>query len=135
VVGIIGARQVGKTTLAHTLAGEIGREVTYFDPESPEDLARINDPMLSLKTLRGLVIIDEVQRKPGLFPIIRVLSDRKDNPCKFLVLGSASPQLLHQTSETLAGRISYHRLLGFAFSESRTRRYVVILTYFHHLLL
>lgn len=126
VVGIIGARQVGKTTLAHMLAGEIGQEVTYFDLENPEDLARINDPMLSLKALRGLVVIDEVQRKPGLFPIIRVLSDRTDNPCKFLVLGSASPELLHQSSETLAGRISYHRLSGFALSDISTNDYEIL---------
>ncbi len=112
VVAIIGARQVGKTTLAGALAEETAGEVTRFDLENPADLARLADPMLVLERLRGLVVIDEVQLLPDLFPILRVLVDRPDSPARFLVLGSASPDLLQQGSETLAGRILYYRLEG-----------------------
>ncbi len=117
VVGIIGARQVGKTTLARTLTRNASHPVHVFDLENPDDLARLGEPMLVLKPLRGLVIIDEVQRNPGLFPILRVLADRPRRPCRFLILGSASPELLTQTSETLAGRIAYHHLEGLALDE------------------
>jgi predicted AAA+ superfamily ATPase len=112
VVGIIGARQVGKTTIAHQLAEKIGEPTTFFDLENPEDLARVEDPMLALKALRGVVILDEIQRKPNLFPILRVLADRPETPCRFLVLGSASQDLLRQSAESLAGRIAYHHLGG-----------------------
>jgi len=108
VVGIVGARQVGKTTLARFLMRTIGGTSTYFDLENPEDTARLSDPMLALKGLRGLVVIDEIQRAPELFPILRVLVDRPKSLIRFLVLGSASPDLLRQGSETLAGRIFYH---------------------------
>ena len=117
VVGIVGARQVGKTTLARNLIEKIRRPVTYFDLENPEDLARLADPMLALKDLKGLVVIDEIQRMPDLFPILRVLVDRPRLPCRFLILGSASPSLLRQGSETLAGRIFYHELAGFGLDE------------------
>ena len=123
MVAILGARQVGKTTLARQLAAGRQDEVTYFDLENPEDLVRLTEPMQSLKPLHGLVIIDEVQRRPELFPVLRVLADRRrpeDNaepPARFLVLGSASPDLLRQTSESLAGRIHYHQLDGFAIDE------------------
>lgn len=117
IVGIIGARQVGKTTLARRIAEVYPNPVAYFDLENPEDLARLSDPILALKPLEGLVVLDEIQRKPDLFPVLRVLADRQLNPCKFLVLGSASPELLRQSSETLAGRIIYHRLGGFAMAE------------------
>src|SRR5687768_285356 len=112
VVGVLGARQVGKTTLALQLADRLGGPTTRFDLEDPDDLARLGEPKLALAPLRGLVILDEVQRRPELFPVLRVLSDRPDHPARFLVLGSASPELLRQTSETLAGRIAYHRLDG-----------------------
>ena len=118
VVGIVGARQVGKTTLAHRVAAEWVRETAFFDLENPEDLARIQDPMLALKDLRGLVVIDEVQRSAGLFRVLRVLADRPRKPARFLVLGSASPELLQQGSETLAGRIVYHELGGFRLGEA-----------------
>ncbi len=118
VVGIIGARQVGKTTLARSFAMQYPGSTHFFDLENPEDLSRLTDPMLVLKSLQGLVIIDEVQRLPELFPILRVLADRIDAPCRFLILGSASPDLLRQSSETLAGRIYYHRLHGFDLEET-----------------
>lgn len=117
VVGIVGARQVGKTTLARSLIGTIGKPTTYFDLENPEDIARLADPMLALKDLRGLVVIDEIQRLPDLFPVLRVLVDRPRLPSRFLILGSASPGLLRQGSETLAGRIFYHQLSGFMMDE------------------
>jgi len=117
VVGIIGARQVGKTTLARMLASEWLGKSSFFDLESIEDQARLADPMLALKSLRGLVVIDEIQRLPNLFAVLRVLADRPALPARFLVLGSASPDLLRQGSESLAGRIFYHEIGGFALNE------------------
>lgn len=123
VVGILGARQVGKTTLARQLVESHRGPVTYFDLESAEDLARIADPMLALRPLRGLVVLDEVQRRPDLFTQLRVLVDEPRTRRRFLVLGSASPDLLRQTSETLAGRIAYHELGGFALEEVGSRQW------------
>jgi predicted AAA+ superfamily ATPase len=117
VVGIVGARQVGKTTLARSLVAETKVPVSYFDLENPEDLSRLGDPMLALKGLKGLVVIDEIQRYPELFPVLRVLVDRPRPLCRFLILGSASPELLRQGSETLAGRIFYHQLKSFSLDE------------------
>jgi uncharacterized protein len=117
VVGILGARQVGKTTLARELVAGRPEPATFFDLEDPSDLARLAEPMLALRDLRGLVVIDEVQRRPDLFPVLRVLADRPERPARFLVLGSASPHLLRQSSESLAGRIYYHELGGFALDE------------------
>jgi uncharacterized protein len=117
VVCIIGARQVGKTTLARTYAEQTSQRVSYYDLENPEDMARLSDPMLALKDREGLVVIDEVQRYPDLFGILRVLVDRPGSSARFLVLGSASPRLLRQSSETLAGRIHYHQLGGFSLEE------------------
>ncbi|MBI5596542.1 MAG: ATP-binding protein [Elusimicrobia bacterium] len=116
VVGILGARQVGKTTLALAAARGL-RLAARFDLEDPRDLARLEDPMAALEGLRGLVIIDEIQRRPELFPALRVLSDRPKRPASFLILGSASPSLLRQSSESLAGRVGYHRLGGFDLQE------------------
>lgn len=123
VVAIVGPRQVGKTTLAQQLAANrpSRRTTVRFDLESPRDLARLDDPMLTLEPLRGLVILDEIQRLPEVFPILRVLADRPRKPARFLVLGSASPDLLQQTSETLAGRIAYHELQGFRLNEVGSR--------------
>ena len=123
VVGILGARQVGKTTLARQLVGSHRGPVTYFDLESAEDLARLADPMLALRPLTGLIVLDEVQRCPDLFTQLRVLVDEPRTHRKFLVLGSASPDLLRQTSETLAGRIAYHELGGFALEEVGSRQW------------
>ncbi len=114
VVAVLGARQIGKTTLAQQVvsSARLPRNAAFFDLESPEDLARLEEPMLALSSLRGLVVIDEVQRLPELFPVLRVLADRKRRPARFLVLGSASPALLRQSSESLAGRISHYELAG-----------------------
>lgn len=117
VVALLGARQVGKTSLARRLAEDQGGPVTRFDLEDPRDLARLEDPMLALSDREGLVILDEIQRRPDLFEAIRVLVDRPGSETRFLILGSASPGLLRQTSETLAGRISYHELDGFRLDE------------------
>ena len=121
VVALLGARQIGKTTLAHQIAGTYKSEATYFDLESSRDLSRLDDPLLALESLRGLVVLDEVQRRPDIFPTLRVLADRARG-ARFLVLGSASPALLRQTSETLAGRIAFHQLDGFSLQEVGIRR-------------
>ncbi|MBW1881870.1 MAG: ATP-binding protein, partial [Deltaproteobacteria bacterium] len=122
VVAILGARQVGKTTLARAFANQMDSPRTWFDLEDPVDLRRLDDPGLALRPLKGLVVLDEVQRRPDLFPLLRVLVDRSPNPARFLVLGSASPDLLRQGSESLAGRIAFHRLEGFALDEVGTNR-------------
>jgi len=114
-VALLGPRQCGKTTLARQLAGT--SKSTYFDLENPVDLARLSEPMTALESLRGLIVIDEVQRHPDLFPILRVLSDRKPVRARFLILGSASPELLRQSSETLAGRIAIVEMAGFTLEE------------------
>ncbi|TVR62128.1 MAG: ATP-binding protein [Spirochaetaceae bacterium] len=117
VVAIIGARQVGKSTLAREIASSVAERRAFFDLEDPRDLARLADSMLALEPLSGLVVLDEVQRLPEIFPVLRVLADRRENPARFLVLGSASPELLRQSSESLAGRIAYHELPGLALHE------------------
>lgn len=116
VVGIIGPRQVGKTTLARQVAATHA-QVSWYDLEHPRDLARLSEPGLALEPLRGLVVIDEVQRRPDLFPLLRSLADRPEQPARFLVLGSASPNLLRQGSESLAGRVVFHRLDGLSLHE------------------
>lgn len=117
VAAILGARQVGKTTLARMYASTFTGPVTHFDLEDPDDLARLAEPKLALQRLDGLVVLDEVQRRPELFPVLRVLVDRPGRTTRFLVLGSAGPDLLRQSSETLAGRIAYHELEGLATDE------------------
>jgi predicted AAA+ superfamily ATPase len=109
-VALLGARQVGKTTLAIEFAKRSATRATVFDLEDPADLARLSDPMLALQDLEGLIVLDEVQRKPELFPVLRVLIDRNPKRQRYLLLGSASPHLLRQTSESLAGRIAYREL-------------------------
>ena len=117
VVAILGARQVGKTTLAASIAPTVSNRISRFDLENPSDLARLADPMLGLQEPKGLVVLDEVQRRPELFPVLRVLADRKPIRSRFLVLGSAAPDLLRQSSESLAGRIAYYELPGLAVRE------------------
>ena len=110
VVALLGARQVGKTTLATRLAQRRRGPAHFFDLESSADVARLADPLLALSSLKGLVVLDEIQRRPELFPTLRVLADRRPRPARFLVLGSASPGLLRQSSESLAGRIAHYEL-------------------------
>lgn len=117
VVGLIGARQVGKTTLSRAIESQFPGEVTHFDLENPRHLSRLEDPLFALEGLRGLVVLDEIQLRPEIFPVLRVLADREEIPARFLVLGSASPELLRQTSESLAGRIAYHELGGLSLEE------------------
>ena len=115
VVALIGPRQCGKTTLARQIVA--ADSLNYFDLEDPSSLARIADPMTALSPLRGVVVIDEVQRRPDLFPILRVLADRRPLRARFLILGSASPDLLGQSSESLAGRLETLRVSGFRLPE------------------
>jgi uncharacterized protein len=115
VVALIGPRQCGKTTLAQQFLDADSPK--YFDLEDPSSLARLDEPMTALQGLKGLVVIDEVQRKPELFTVIRVLADRKPLPARFLILGSASPELLKQSSESLAGRIETVAMSGFSIGE------------------
>ncbi len=118
VVALLGPRQVGKSTLARGIAKLWKRgPVTFFDLENEADLRRLADPSHTLGPLRGLVVIDEIHLRPDLFPTLRVLADRARRPARFLVLGSASPHLLKQSSETLAGRIAFHELTGFSLDE------------------
>ena len=117
VVLMVGARQVGKTTLAHQI-GKLGdRAVHFFDLESEVDVRRLADPELSLRPLRGLVVLDEIQNRPELFRALRVLADRPKKPARFLVLGSAAPELLRQSSETLAGRVAHYEIPGISPAE------------------
>ena len=123
VVAIVGARQVGKTTLAGQVSEAWKRSPTStFDLESPADLARLDDPLRALQDLRGLVVLDEVQHLPEVFRVLRVLADRPRRPASFLVLGSASPPLLQQSSESLAGRIAYWELGGLRLGEVGSER-------------
>lgn len=112
VVALLGARQVGKTTLARALVSSHAGPTHFFDLESTADLGRLADPLFVLEPLEGLVVLDEVQRRPDLFPTLRVLADRAPLPARFLVLGSASPALLRQSSESLAGRLARYELPG-----------------------
>jgi uncharacterized protein len=115
VTALLGPRQSGKTTLARLIASE--RESVVFDLESPHDERRLQNPEFVLRTLKGLVVIDEIQFRPDLFPVLRVLADRDSGTTKFLILGSASPHLRDGASESLAGRIEFVDLTGFCIDE------------------
>ena len=120
IVSLLGPRQAGKTTLARaTMKTWIadGGEAHFYDLESPEDLRRLSEPESALSVLSGLVILDEIQRKPELFQILRVLADRPGDPARFLILGSASTELIKGASETLAGRVSFVDVTGFNLEE------------------
>lgn len=116
VTALLGPRQCGKTTLAHMVAIE-RQGYAYFDLENPLDITQLENPMRSLERLKGLVIIDEIQRMPALFKVLRVLSDRRPLPARFLILGSASFELIEKSSESLAGRIEFVDMGGFSISE------------------
>lgn len=116
VTAIMGPRQCGKTTLARAIAKST--ESTIFDLEDPADFDLLsNTPKIILKQQKGLVILDEIQHIPGLFPLLRVLADETDSTRKFLILGSASPELIQKSSESLAGRIGFINLTGFKLNE------------------
>lgn len=115
-VVLSGPRQSGKTTLAQTLLAR--NSPNYFDLEDPRDARRLDEPMDALAPLTGLVVIDEVQRRPGLFPILRVLIDRSNAPGQYLLLGSASPALLRQAGESLLGRVESLEVGGFDLREA-----------------
>lgn len=115
VVAFLGPRQCGKTTLARNYS--LSKRAAFFDLEDVTDLAKLEAPKLALEPLEGLVIIDEIQRRPDLFPTLRVLADRPKSKARFLILGSASRELIKQSSETLAGRIQYIELTPFSLFE------------------
>jgi uncharacterized protein len=115
VVALLGPRQCGKTTLARQFVA--ADSLNYFDLEDPRSIARLSEPETALRPLKGLVVIDEIQRRPELFPLLRVLADRRPLPARFLILGSASPELLRQSAETLAGRIENVILEGFRLAD------------------
>jgi len=115
VVALLGPRQCGKTTLARQFVAP--DSPNYFDLEDPLSLARLDEAMTALQGLKGLVVVDEVQRRPDLFPILRVLADREPLPARFLILGSASPALLRQSSESLAGRLETVRIGGLSLQD------------------
>lgn len=120
VTCLVGPRQCGKTTAARAFVeryGDTFRKVIFLDLEDPTDQERLSDPKLFLSELEGLVVIDEVQRLPELFPIFRVLIDRPNNPLRFLILGSASTQLIQRSSESLAGKILYREVTPFHINE------------------
>ena len=110
-MALLGPRQCGKTTLARQLVP--ADSLNYFDLEDPRSLARLSEPATALRPLKKLAVIDEVQRRPELFPLLRTLADRTPLPARFLILGSASPDLLRQSSESLAGRLETVHLEGF----------------------
>jgi predicted AAA+ superfamily ATPase len=122
VVALLGPRQCGKSTLARAIARR-NPGTTFFDLEDPRDVARLDDPMLALAEPAGLVVLDEIQRRPELFPSLRVLADRRPLRTRFLVLGSASRDLLRQSSESLAGRIEYLEMDGFALDEAGLEKF------------
>ncbi|MGC8539891.1 MAG: ATP-binding protein [Phycisphaerae bacterium] len=115
VVALLGPRQCGKTTLAGTFVPT--DSLNYFDLEDPRSVARLAQPDLALRPLKGLVVIDEVQRRPEIFSLLRVLADRRPLPARFLVLGSAAPDMLRQSSESLAGRLETIAMEGFRLSD------------------
>lgn len=124
VVGLIGPRQVGKTTLAKIIGQQQRNRSIYLDLELPSDVTKLTDAELYLSRLADrLVIIDEIQRMPSLFPLLRALVDRDRRPGRFLILGSAAPDLIRDASETLAGRIVYHELTALHLSETGTKEH------------
>jgi predicted AAA+ superfamily ATPase len=123
VVALIGPRQCGKTTMARMLQNKIAKSILYLDLELSSDLAKLSEPELFLNDHTDkLIVIDEVQHKPDLFSLLRALVDQKQENCRFLILGSASPQLLKQTAESLTGRIFYLEMAPFSLEEISTHK-------------
>jgi len=126
IVALLGPRQCGKTTIARQFVDV--ESLNYFDLEDPQSLARLTESDLALRPLKGLVVIDEIQRRPDLFPLLRVLADRQPVAARFLILGSAAPELLRQSSESLAGRLETIPLEGFRLADlgtaAQTRHWV-----------
>lgn len=119
VTALLGPRQVGKTTLAKQLAQEYGAAVIYLDLELPSDLNKLQSPELYLREKsEALIIIDEIQRMPELFALLRALVDQDRRPGRFMILGSASPDVMRHASESLAGRVIYHELTPFSLAET-----------------
>ena len=117
IVALLGPRQCGKTTISKLIEKTRKDKVTYFDLENTEDAAVLTNPQMVLGSQKGTVIIDEIQRKPELFSVLRVLSDRKPLPAKFLILGSASPDIIRNVSDSLAGRVEFIEMNGFSLDE------------------
>lgn len=126
IVALLGPRQCGKTTIARQFVDV--DSLNYFDLEDPQSLARLTEPDIALRPLKGLIVIDEIQRRPDLFPLLRVLADRQPMAARFLILGSAAPELLRQSSESLAGRLETIPLEGFRLADlgaaAQTRHWV-----------
>lgn len=117
-VGIIGPRQVGKTTIAREIAGMMKERAVYIDLENPRDEVKLTDPVLFFENnINKCVILDEIQRRKDLFPVLRAMIDENRKPSRFILLGSASPELIRDSSESLAGRIIYKELTPFHISE------------------
>jgi predicted AAA+ superfamily ATPase len=124
ITALLGPRQCGKTTLARMFSSK--QETTFFDLESQPDVRRLQNPELVLSTLSGLVVLDEIQNQPSLFNVLRVMVDRPDNQARFLILGSASPDIVKNVSETLAGRVEFIELSGFNLFEIGSDRFNVL---------
>jgi hypothetical protein len=118
VTAILGPRQCGKTTIARLITAEL--ESHFFDLENPTDIARLQAPLLALKDLKGVVVIDEIQRMPKLFDVLRVLADQATDNTRYLILGSASPHIIRGVSESLAGRVAFVDMGGFDLQEVGT---------------
>lgn len=117
---ILGPRQCGKTTLGRQLGEK--QEGSYYDLENPRHSARLAQPQTVLEAARGLVVLDEIHQRPDLLPLLRVLADRQPPPCRFLLLGSAAPDLMKKSSETLAGRVHFVDMTGFTLAETGVER-------------
>lgn len=128
IAGIVGPRQVGKTTLAKYLINHLNKETLYIDIENPKDQAKLTDPILFFERNQNrCIILDEIQRMPELFPILRSMVDANKVPARFIILGSASPDLIRDSSESLAGRIAYEELTPFNITETAGQKDI-----FHH---
>ena len=126
VTALLGPRQCGKTTLARVFAATAAEDVTYFDLESEQDVRALANPELVLGVCKGLVVLDEIQRLPELFTALRVLADRPNDATRFLVLGSAAPELVRGVSESLAGRVECVEIAGFDLAETDAANWRVL---------